>query len=71
MPQNDGTIQSALEHIWHTSKMDVLVEDTSNVVDSFRKIFDFYPNCRFGQMVLPNLTANSGPMYFCKLKRVR
>ena len=71
MPQNDGTIQSAIEQIWHTTDIDVVVEDTSNVVDSFRTVFDFHPNCRFGQMVLPNLTANSGPMYFCKLKRLQ
>ena len=71
MPQNDGTVQAAIEKLWHTTDIDVVVEDTSNIVDGFREIFDFYPYCRFGQLVLPNLTANCGPMYICKLKRLR
>ncbi|KFQ03569.1 5-methylcytosine rRNA methyltransferase NSUN4, partial [Leptosomus discolor] len=28
-----------------------------------------FNNCRLGELVLPHLTANFGPMYFCKLRR--
>ena len=67
--QNDGVIQAAIEHIWHNSDINVVVEDITNIAQHFSKIMDFYNGCRFGQLVLPTLTANFGPMYICKLRR--
>ena len=69
-PQNDGVINAALDHLWQKTKIDVVVEDTSSFAHVFKNTFCFYDNCRFGQLVLPNLEANFGPFYFSKLKRI-
>ncbi|KAK2152584.1 hypothetical protein NP493_2441g00000 [Ridgeia piscesae] len=68
-PQNDGVVQAALELLWQQTNIDIVVQDTGHLADTFSNTFNFY-KCRFGQLVLPNLTANFGPMYFCKLKRL-
>ena len=70
LPQNDGVVQAALQEIWEKTKIDVVVVDTYHIAEAFRKTFNFFPKCHLGQLVLPNLTANFGPMYFCKLKRL-
>jgi hypothetical protein len=70
MPQNDGVIQAALEYIWENSKIDVVVQDTSVIRTLFKDTYKFYDKCRYGQLVLPHIQANFGPMYFCKLKRL-
>ena len=70
MPQNDGTVQAALEDIWQNTDLDVAVVRTPAISDRFRDFFHFHDNCRLGQLVIPNVTANFGPSYFCKLRRV-
>ena len=51
--------------------MEVAIEDTGPLADRFRKSFTFYDRCRYGQLVLPDLTANFGPTYFAKLRRIK
>ncbi|KAF3699154.1 5-methylcytosine rRNA methyltransferase NSUN4 [Channa argus] len=36
----------------------------------FRKTFHFTPDLQLGEMVVPHLAANFGPIYMCKLKRL-
>ncbi|XP_076157715.1 5-cytosine rRNA methyltransferase NSUN4 [Alosa pseudoharengus] len=36
----------------------------------FKDTFHFAPDLNVGAMVLPHLTANFGPIYFCKLRRL-
>ena len=69
-PQNDGVIQATLEKIWQETDINITVQDLSAIRDRFRDTFFFYKDSRFGQLVVPHLTANFGPMYFCKLKRL-
>ncbi|CAG2184850.1 NSUN4 [Mytilus edulis] len=69
--QNDGVIQATLEHLWKETNIDVNVIDLSYMQTLFKDTFNFYPCCRFGQLVLPNLRANFGPMFICKLKRIQ
>ena len=69
MAQNDGVVKQALEHLWLTSSVSVAVVDTEPLCTTFSDVFKFY-KCQFGQLVLPNLTANFGPIYFCKLQRL-
>lgn len=69
--QNDGVIQAAVEELWETSDVDVVVEDLKSIADTFASVFSFHSHTKFGQLVLPSLTSNFGPMYFCKLKRLR
>jgi hypothetical protein len=60
--QNDGVIQSALEHVWKETNIDFTIVDLSYMQTLFGRTFDFFSGCRFGQLVLPTLTANFGPM---------
>lgn len=69
--QNDGVVQAAAEELWETSNIDIAVEDLSPLRTAFAPVFKFHSAVRLGQLVLPTLTSNFGPMYFCKLKRLQ
>ncbi|XP_046334446.1 5-methylcytosine rRNA methyltransferase NSUN4-like isoform X2 [Haliotis rufescens] len=69
--QNDGVIQSVVEEIWQQTDIDIVIQDLSWIASKFRNTFRFYSNCRHGQLVLPCLTANFGPMYFSKIIRIK
>ncbi|OWF45893.1 5-methylcytosine rRNA methyltransferase NSUN4-like [Mizuhopecten yessoensis] len=66
--QNDGIIQSALEYIWQETDVNVAVIDLNHMAKAFSKTFRFWRNSRYGQLVLPTLSCNFGPMYIAKLK---
>ncbi|XP_067674691.1 5-methylcytosine rRNA methyltransferase NSUN4-like [Haliotis asinina] len=69
--QNDGVIQAVVEEIWQQSSIDIVIQDLSWMASKFRNTFKFHRNCRHGQLVLPCLTANFGPMYFSKITRIK
>ena len=69
--QNDGVVTATLEHVWHQSGIEVVVDDISSSVACFKPMFRFFDGgCRHGNLVLPNLVSNFGPSYFCRLRRV-
>ena len=68
--QNDGVIQAACEHIWKETNIDVAIVELDHIPKLFGDIFRFYTGCRYGQLVIPSLSCNFGPMYFCKIKRL-
>ena len=70
MPQNDGVIQRTLDKLWQETNIDVVIKDTKPLAECFKDTFNFYEKTRFGQLVVPNLTANFGPIYFATLQRV-
>jgi 16S rRNA C967 or C1407 C5-methylase (RsmB/RsmF family) len=47
--QNDGVIQSALEHVWKETNIDFTIVDLSYMQTLFGRTFDFFSGCRFGQ----------------------
>ncbi|XP_065085429.1 5-methylcytosine rRNA methyltransferase NSUN4 [Ochlerotatus camptorhynchus] len=69
--QNDGVVHMALSNVFSDTGMTVTVRDLSLVMQPFSDMYKFaYPNTlKYGQLVLPFLPANFGPMYFCKLVR--
>ncbi|KXJ77388.1 hypothetical protein RP20_CCG007692 [Aedes albopictus] len=69
--QNDGVVHMALSNVFNDTGMTVTVRDLSLVMQPFSDMYKFaYPNTlKYGQLVLPFLPANFGPMYFCKLVR--
>lgn len=72
--QNDGVVYTALKAIWETSDIDFTVSDLSAVVEPFgatMKLSEKKHKLKYGQMVLPHLSCNFGPMYFAKIKRTR
>ncbi|XP_050393189.1 5-methylcytosine rRNA methyltransferase NSUN4 [Patella vulgata] len=70
-PQNDGVIQAAIEEIWNETQIDIVIQDISCIAHKFKDTFRFYKGCRYGQLVLPSLIANFGPMYFSKIRRLK
>ncbi|XP_055541942.1 5-methylcytosine rRNA methyltransferase NSUN4 [Wyeomyia smithii] len=69
--QNDGVVHMALSNVFSDTGLTVTVRDLSLVMRPFSDIFKFaHPNTlKYGQLVLPFLPTNFGPMYFCKLVR--
>lgn len=60
-------------HIFGNSFCFFYFRDLSAAIDPFRKLFTFQDSheLKYGQMVLPRLTNNFGPLYFCKITRRR
>lgn len=69
--QNDGVVHMALNNVFNDTGITVTVRDLSLVMQPFSDMYKFaYPNTlKYGQLVLPFLPVNFGPMYFCKLVR--
>lgn len=67
--QNECVIERAVDIAETQFNITVHVEDLSHFRTLFQDTFSF-SDCRLGELVLPHLTANFGPMYFCKLRRV-
>lgn len=55
-------ISSYLDHIQ--------VVDLRPLMRMFGNTFHFAPDLHLGEMVIPHLAANFGPIYMCKLKRL-
>ena len=69
--QNDGTVQETLDELLQTTDIEVVVEDLQELVDIFKDTLKFFNGCRFGKLVIPSLFSNFGPMYICRLKRLK
>ncbi|XP_062479014.1 5-methylcytosine rRNA methyltransferase NSUN4 [Pezoporus occidentalis] len=68
--QNECVIERAVDIAETQFNISVHVEDLSHFRTLFQDTFSFFSDCRLGELVLPHLTANFGPMYFCRLHRV-
>ncbi|XP_074893135.1 5-cytosine rRNA methyltransferase NSUN4 isoform X2 [Buteo buteo] len=68
--QNEYVIERAVEIAETEFNISIHVEDLSHFRTLFQDTFSFFLDCRLGELVLPHLTANFGPMYFCKLRRM-
>ncbi|NXF30612.1 NSUN4 methyltransferase, partial [Nyctibius bracteatus] len=68
--QNEYVIERAVEIAETQFDISIHVEDLSHFRTLFQDTFSFFSDCRLGELVLPHLTANFGPMYFCKLRRM-
>lgn len=69
--QNDGVVHMGLQKAFQDHNVACTVKDLSFVIRLFTNIFKFESsqNLKYGQLVLPYLPANFGPMYFCKIVR--
>nr|XP_033772460.1 5-methylcytosine rRNA methyltransferase NSUN4 isoform X2 [Geotrypetes seraphini] len=68
--QNEYVVERAVEVLAVEYGVNVRIEDLSFFRGLFQDTFYFFDGCRVGELVLPHLTANFGPMYFCKLRRI-
>lgn len=69
--QNDGVVHMSLQKVFNEYGITTTVKDLSRQMKCFGHLFRFEnpKNLKYGQMVLPYLPANFGPMYFCKITR--
>ncbi|KRX96643.1 5-methylcytosine rRNA methyltransferase NSUN4 [Trichinella pseudospiralis] len=71
--QNDMVIENVFRklQIDHLN-MEIVVVNLDNMVDSLKNsmAFDFIP-CKYGQLIIPSVLNNFGPLYICKLKRLK
>ena len=68
--QNEYVVQGAIELLDNQYNIKVHVEDLTHFRKLFMNTFSFFPSCQVGELVIPNLMANFGPMYFCKMCRM-
>ncbi|XP_023580051.1 5-methylcytosine rRNA methyltransferase NSUN4 isoform X2 [Octodon degus] len=68
--QNEYVVEGTIELLANQYSIKVQVEDLSHFRKLFMDTFCFFQSCQVGELVLPNLMANFGPMYFCKLHRL-
>lgn len=68
--QNEYVVQGSMELLANQYSIKIQVEDLTHFRKCFMETFYFFPSCQVGELVIPNLMANFGPMYFCKMRRL-
>ncbi|XP_071956111.1 5-cytosine rRNA methyltransferase NSUN4-like isoform X2 [Antedon mediterranea] len=68
--QNENVVQRAVYECLQNDSIQVLEIDLSPLTRICNKMFNFHDKLKLGQIVVPSLSANFGPMYFCALKRL-
>ncbi|XP_075551008.1 5-methylcytosine rRNA methyltransferase l(2)10685 isoform X3 [Dermacentor variabilis] len=67
--QNDGVVHMALQQLQRTSSAQYAIVDLS---EAFAPLpFRFFEGCRYGQLALPYLPNNVGPLYVARIERIR
>ncbi|XP_049930661.1 5-methylcytosine rRNA methyltransferase NSUN4 [Epinephelus moara] len=68
--QNLGVVEQAVHLARENHGINLQVVDLRPLTHMFRKTFHFAPDLHLGEMVVPHLAANFGPIYMCKLRRL-
>uniref|UniRef100_A0A671XU21 5-cytosine rRNA methyltransferase NSUN4 n=2 Tax=Sparus aurata TaxID=8175 RepID=A0A671XU21_SPAAU len=68
--QNMSVVEQAVHSARENHGIHLQVVDLQPFTHMFRKTFNFAPDLPVGEMVIPHLTANFGPIYMCKLRRL-
>ncbi|XP_058499910.1 5-methylcytosine rRNA methyltransferase NSUN4 [Solea solea] len=68
--QNQSVVEQAIHLAKENHGIILEVVDLRPLTHMFRKTFHFAPNLHLGEMVIPHLGANFGPIYMCKLRRL-
>lgn len=68
--QNQSVVEQALHEARENLGIHLQVINLRPLTQMFRSTFHFAPDLHLGEMVIPHLTANFGPIYMCKLKRL-
>ncbi|XP_050457646.1 5-methylcytosine rRNA methyltransferase NSUN4 isoform X2 [Cataglyphis hispanica] len=70
--QNDGVVGMALKKAWEDTNSIMVVKDMSEALKPLRCLYKFHDfTLKYGHIVVPTLGNNWGPMYFCKIVRIR
>ncbi|XP_059199746.1 5-methylcytosine rRNA methyltransferase NSUN4 [Centropristis striata] len=68
--QNMSVVEQAIDMARENHGIQLQVVDLRPLTHMFRKTFHFAPDLHLGEMVIPHLAANFGPIYMCKLRRL-
>ncbi|KAM9460020.1 5-cytosine rRNA methyltransferase NSUN4 [Salvelinus alpinus] len=68
--QNEYVVERAMHLAREEHGISLQVVDLRPITRLFKDTFHFAPDLHLGQLVLPHLTANFGPIYMCKLRRL-
>ncbi|XP_060940610.1 5-methylcytosine rRNA methyltransferase NSUN4 [Limanda limanda] len=68
--QNLSVVEQAVHLARENHGISVEVVNLRPLTYMFRKTFHFAPDLHLGEMVIPHLAANFGPIYMCKLRRL-
>ncbi|XP_051554758.1 5-methylcytosine rRNA methyltransferase NSUN4 [Myxocyprinus asiaticus] len=68
--QNECVVQQAISLALEELGITVQVQDLRWFTQRFFDSFHFAPQLNVGELVLPHLCANFGPIYLCKLRRM-
>ncbi|KAG8014039.1 5-methylcytosine rRNA methyltransferase NSUN4 [Nibea albiflora] len=68
--QNLDVVEQAIYMAQEKHGIHLQVVDLRPLTHMFRKTFHFAPDLHLGEMVIPHLAANFGPIYMCKLRRL-
>ncbi|KAM7400942.1 hypothetical protein PAMA_005234 [Pampus argenteus] len=68
--QNMSVVEQAIHLARENYGIQLQVVDLRPLTHIFRKTFHFAPDLHVGEMVIPHLAANFGPIYMCKLRRL-
>ncbi|XP_061587193.1 5-methylcytosine rRNA methyltransferase NSUN4 isoform X1 [Cololabis saira] len=68
--QNLSVVEQAVHVAQEKLGIQLQVVNLRPLTQMFRNTFHFAPNLRLGEMVIPHLAANFGPIYLCKLRRL-
>ncbi|XP_029309527.1 5-cytosine rRNA methyltransferase NSUN4 isoform X1 [Cottoperca gobio] len=68
--QNQSVVEQAVHTAQEVHGIHLQVVDLRPLTRMFRKTFHFAPDLHLGEMVIPHLAANFGPIYMCKLRRL-
>lgn len=69
--QNDGVVHMALKRIWEETNYEFAVCNLREAFRPLRGLYRMYHKFKYGTQVLPFIPSNFGPMYICKLKRIK
>ncbi|XP_033228360.1 5-methylcytosine rRNA methyltransferase NSUN4 [Belonocnema kinseyi] len=70
--QNDGVVQMALKKAFEEAKVVMVVKDISKGLKPLECLYNFGNyGLKYGHIVIPTMGNNWGPMYFCKMTRVK
>jgi 16S rRNA C967 or C1407 C5-methylase (RsmB/RsmF family) len=81
--QNEGVVERAIENLRSSSSnkkqrgyhgnapIKCEIVSTQSLEKNFAYFFEFHAKTRYGSLVLPHISKNFGPLYFCKIRRIR
>ncbi|KAG8187176.1 hypothetical protein JTE90_020048 [Oedothorax gibbosus] len=69
--QNDGVVHMSLAKLSVECPFEFAVQDLTQAFLPFKSMFQYSDTCQYGQLIVPFLPLNYGPMYISKITRTK